>query len=253
MYFSYNSNKLFYEKFGNGKQVIIILPGWGDNRKTFYNIIKYFKDKFTIYIFDYPGFGNSEIPKLDLTIYNYAEIIISFISEYKIKKPILIGHSFGGRISILLSGYYNIKLKKLILISSAGIKPVGNNKKNLKQKFYKLLKKISFLLPKKIKKIYLDKLISIFGSPDFRSLPEKLRKTFINIVNEDLTLYIKNINTETLIIWGEHDLDTPISDAYKMNDLINNSKLKIIKKATHFSYLEYPLYTISLLKDFLIN
>ena len=141
----------------------------------------------------------------------------------------------------------------MILISAAGIKPITNKKKSFKQKIYKLLKKLAVLVPKKIRKLYLEKLISIFGSTDFKNLPEKLRKTFINIVNEDLTTYIKNVNVETLIIWGENDIDTPISDAYKMNELINNSKLKIIKKATHFSYLEYPLYIISLLNQFLIN
>ena len=253
MYFNYNSHKIFYEKFGNKKQVILILPGWGNNRKTFYNIVNNLKDKFTIYIFDYPGFGNSEIPNYDLTVYNYAEMIIRFINEQKIKKPILIGHSFGGRISILLSGYYQIKLKKIILISAAGIKPITNKKKNIKQKIYKTLKKLAILFPTKIKKVYLEKLISIFGSTDFKNLPEKLRKTFINIVNEDLTTYIKNINVETLIIWGENDIDTPLSDAYTINKLINNSKLKVIKKATHFSYLEYPIYITSLLNQFLIN
>ena len=251
MYFTYNSNKIFYEKFGNKKQVIMILPGWGDNRKTFYNIINNLKDRFTIYIFDYPGFGNSEIPNSDLDIYNYAEIIISFMNKQKIKKPILIGHSFGGRISILLGGCYNIELKKIILISAAGIKPIHNNKKNIKQKIYKILKKLSFLFSKKLKEIYLEKLISIFGSSDFKTLPKELRKTFINIVNEDLSKYIKNINIETLIIWGENDIDTPISDAYKMNKLIQNSKLEVIKKATHFSYLEYPLYVNSILNEFL--
>ena len=73
MYFTYKYTKIYYEKHGNNKKVILIFPGWGDNRKTFYKMIDDLKDDFTIYIFDYPGFGNSPIPHKDLTIYDYFQ------------------------------------------------------------------------------------------------------------------------------------------------------------------------------------
>ena len=102
MYIKLDDINLYYEKYGNKKQEIIILPGWGDNRKTFYYLINYLKDYFTIYIIDYPGFGNSKFPDKDLTIYDYKEFIIKFIKKLKIKNPIIIAHSFGGRITSLL-------------------------------------------------------------------------------------------------------------------------------------------------------
>lgn len=251
MYFNYKENKIYYEKYGNKKQNLIILPGWGDNRKTFYNIIDNLKDEFSIYIFDYPGFGKSPLPKQDLTIYNYAEIIIEFMKQNKIKNPIVIGHSFGGRIIVTMSGYYNINFKKIILISSAGIKPKKNIFQKIKQYSYKLLKKLGRLLPLKTRNKYNKKLISIFASSDYKALPPTLHRTFIKIVNEDLTKYLKYINNETLLIWGEKDQATPIKDAYKMNYLIKNSGLVIIKNATHFCYMEYPMYFKIILNKYL--
>ena len=62
-----------------------------------------------------------------------------------------------------------------------------------------------------------------------------MQQTFKNIVNEDLTPYLKQINTETLIIWGEQDLDTPLNDAKKINKLIKNSALIIYPNASHYS------------------
>lgn len=250
MYFNYLSSKIYYEKIGNSNKTLIILPGWGDNRKTFSSIIKKLKDKFTIYIFDYPGFGNSSIPNKDLTIYNYAEIIIAFMNKNKIENPHIMGHSFGGRIILVMNGYYNIKFQKILLISSAGIKPKSKKKKNIKQRIYKLLKIIGKILPRKINTIYQNMLISIFGSNDYKSLTPELRRTFINIVNEDLTKYLKNIGSNTLLIWGEDDIDTPINDAIIMNKYIKNSALITIKKATHFCYLEYPSYVISIILSF---
>jgi pimeloyl-ACP methyl ester carboxylesterase len=70
---------IYYQKYGNKKQVILILPGWGNTRETFNNIINYFKENYTIYILDYPGFGKSKTINKELTIYDYASLINEFI------------------------------------------------------------------------------------------------------------------------------------------------------------------------------
>ena len=69
MYYKKTDYSLYYEKYGQNEKNIIILPGWGETRKTFDSIIKNLKDKYTVYIIDYPGFGNSNFPKHDLTIF----------------------------------------------------------------------------------------------------------------------------------------------------------------------------------------
>jgi len=251
MYFNFKSSKIYYEKYGKSNKKLIILPGWGDNRKTFNNIINKFKEKYEIYIFDYPGFGLSENIEEELSIYDYTKMIIKFMEYKKIKKPIIIGHSFGGRIIITLTGYFNIELDKIILISSAGIKPKKTILQKLKQRLYKMLKKISILFPKKYRNKYLKKLINIFGSSDYKVLAPLLQRTFIKIVNEDLTKYLSNIKEETLIIWGENDNSTPINDAYKINKLIKNSGLVKIKNTGHFCYLECPDYINLILDKFI--
>ena len=68
MIFKHKNLSFYYEMYGNSNKTILILPGWGDTRKTFSNIIYSFKDQYTVYILDYPGFGNSPFPKHDLTL-----------------------------------------------------------------------------------------------------------------------------------------------------------------------------------------
>ena len=92
MYFNTKNMSIYYEKYGNKNKTILILPGWGNTRTTFTNIINYFKDKYTIYIIDYPGFGNSPIPNQDLTIYDYANIVRDFLEEIQIINPIIIAN-----------------------------------------------------------------------------------------------------------------------------------------------------------------
>ena len=78
-----------------------------------------------------------------------------------------------------------------------------------------------------------------------------MRETFKNIVNENLIYYLKYIESETLILWGKLDQDTPIKDGIKMNHLIKNSALIVFPKGTHFSYLEYPSLTNQIIQEFL--
>lgn len=251
MYFNKDSHSIYYEKYGNNDSVVLILPGWGNNRKTFKIMIEYLKLNHTVYIIDYPGFGNSIFPDTDLTIYDYTNIIRDFMKQEDITNPIVIAHSFGGRIATLLAGYYKEKLNKLILIDSAGIKPKKNILKKIKQFSYKLLRKLQYLIPKRKRNIYLKKLFRKFASSDYKSLDNNMYQTFKNIINEDLKYYYKYMEVPTLLIWGEKDKDTPIKDAYYINKQISNSSLIIYPNAGHFSYLTYPTLTNKILNEFI--
>ena len=236
MYLKINNLNLYYEKYGTKKQSIIILPGWGNNRITFNYLIHDLKNYFTFYIIDYPGFGYSTINK-DLTIFDYTDIIYQFIKILNINNPILIGHSFGGRIISILATTYNIKIKKLLLIDVAGLKEY-NIKIYLKKKIYKLLKLLLKILPKKLQIKYKNLLFKKFASNDYKLLPSNLYKTFQNVTKISLNKYYKNINIETLIIWGERDNITPLKLGIKLNKIIKNSTLIPIKNTKHFPYLE---------------
>ena len=213
-------------------------------------MINFLKQFYTVYIVDYPGFGNSNFPPTHLTIYDYADLIREFIIENNLKNLTLIGHSFGGRIIILLAGYYKNIYDKVILIDSAGIKPKKTLKSYSKQIIYKFLKKLKIFIPKKKRKQYLNKILSIFGSTDYKSLNSIMRKTFTNIVNEDLSYYLKDIKNEVLILWGNKDIDTPLKDGYKINKAIKDSSL-IVLPGTHYIYLENAYLVNSILYEYL--
>lgn len=251
MFFNTGEISLYYEKHGNKDKTILILPGWGNQRTTFYHIINNFKENYTIYIIDYPGFGNSSIPTKTLTIYDYANIIRNFMEENNIINPIIIAHSFGGRIATLLTGYYKEKIDKLILIDIATIKPKKTWKQKIKQKIYKLLKKGIKLLPKRKQEKYHQKLIQNFGSADYRNLPTEMQETFKNIVNEELKYYLPYIESETLILWGKLDQDTPLKDGIKINNSIKESALIVFPEGNHFCYLQYPILINKIIQEFL--
>lgn len=241
MYYTYEDITIYYEKYGERKKSVVILPGWGDTRKTFNYMINFLKEYFTVYILDFPGFGNSPFPEKNLTIYNYTELVYEWIKYLELDNPILIGHSFGGRIITSLLGYYKYPFKNVIYLDSAGIIPKKKLTKKIRTSFYKFLKKLKMFLPKKYKDRWLKFLFTKFASTDYQNLSDNMKKTFQNVVNLDLTPYLKYINAKVLLIWGSNDLATPIRDAKIMNKSIIGSELIVLDKGTHFVYLDYPI------------
>lgn len=251
MTIDYKDIKLSYQKYGDGKEVIVILPGWGETRNTFLEMINILMIDYTVYIIDYPGFGETKFPNYNLTMDNYTEMIITFFNDLNITNPNIIAHSFGGRIAILLSSKYNIPIKNLILIDSAGIKPKMTLKKKFRLKLYKTLQSIGDILPKRFKHKFKTYLFNKFSSSDYQSLDINMRETFKNIVNTDLTKYLSGINTNTLILWGEKDIDTPLKDGKLMQKKITNSELIIFPNCTHYCYLENTYVIIKIILCFL--
>ncbi len=245
--------ELSYLKYGNGKDVIVILPGWGETRNTFFEIINILKIDYTVYIIDYPGFGETKFPNYNLTMDDYTLLVIEFFNKLNIVNPNIIAHSFGGRIAILLSSKYNIPIKNLVLIDSAGIKPKMTLKKKFRLKLYKTLQFLANYFPKSIKYKLKTYLFNKFSSSDYQALDENMRETFKNIINYDLTNYLSHITANTLILWGEKDVDTPLKDGKLMHKKITNSELIIFPNCTHFCYLENTYVIIKIILCFLDN
>lgn len=245
--------KTNYVEKGEGNTVLL-LHGWGANIKLFDNMINHLSKTHKVYALDMPGFGESEEPKEAWNVDNYVDFVIKFIECMNISKLSILGHSFGGRVIIKMVNRDNLKFKidKLILVDSAGIKPKSQNKKTFRGEMYKFLKKVvSIKLVKKIFPNALDKLKCKFGSEDYRAASPMMRDTLVKVVNEDLTELFPNIKQPTLIIWGDKDEATPISDAYIMNKLIPDSGIVTVENAGHYSFLENHVLVCSVLDSFL--
>lgn len=244
-----------YESNGQGKTVLI-LPGWGTTIDVYRNMMNSISTYANTITLDMPGFGKSEIPKEVWDLDAYIDFIIDFINTLKIKELDLIGHSNGGRIIIKMMSRKNLsfKVNKIILIGSAGIIHKKSLKIRLKVRIYKLGKKI--LNNKIVKKFFpdaLEKLQKKAGSDDYRNSPPILRQTMVKLINEDLKVYLPNINAPTLLLWGEKDTATPIEDAYIMEKSIPDAGLVKVDGCTHYVFLEQPIYINKIIKTFLMG
>jgi pimeloyl-ACP methyl ester carboxylesterase len=169
---------------------------------------------------------------------DYANLIKQFMKKLDIVHPMIIGHSFGGKIAIQLAT--SQQLHKMVLINSACFM---KQRKRWRDYFKvlprKLAKKIlELMIPQTLSKKIIEFFKKRMGSSDYRNASGIMREILIKIVNEDLRNCLPMIKTKTLLIWGEHDQETPVYTGKLMEKLIPDAKLVILKNAGHFSYLD---------------
>lgn len=235
-----NGININYRDEGNGNP-IVLLHGWGSNITLFNGIIELLSAKYRVVALDMPGFGESDEPDNIWGVDDYVDFVWEFIKKLNIDFFSVLGHSFGGRVIIKMANRKEIadSIDKIILVDSAGIKPKRTISYHIKVRSYKITKGILSFYP--IKKLFpnaLEKYKKGKGSADYNSASEIMKGCLVKTVNEDLTPLLKNINKETLIIWGEDDDATPLSDGKLMEKLIPESGLATIKNAGHYSFLD---------------
>jgi len=233
---------------GTIKNKVIILHGWTRTIDKWHPFLKELDKKgISADLPKIPGLTENLDKVWNLS--DYAKWLKNIIDKEK-NKVILIGHSNGGRIAIAFTNLYPEKVEKLILIDSAGI---YHNELSLKIKrtIFKALAKIGKKLTSS--ESMKNLLYKLARESDYKDLDENIKKTFINLTSVDLKPILSNINTPTLLIWGDQDKTEPLSYGIKMNELIENSKLKIIKDAGHSPQYTNPLEVVNLITDFLKN
>ena len=233
---------LNYQRYGNIKgKTIVLLHGWGQNIEMMKPIGDRFTKDFDIVIFDLPGFGSSSEPKEFFSCYDYVELIHQALEELKVEKPIIIGHSFGGKLGLLYASKY--ETEKLVCLASPFCKEI--QKVTMKAKLLKALKKIPVL--NKLE----DFAKRHMGSTDYRNASGVMRNILVGHVNLDIKEDIKKIKCPTLLIWGTNDEAVSIERAYELEKLIKDAGLVVYEGCTHYAYLERLGQTISVLKSFL--
>lgn len=240
---------LNYTINGEG-QSVILMHGWGCNLTTLLSIEKNLVPNFKVYNIDFPGFGQSEEPPTIWGVQDYAQMFSEFVMAEGIENPILLGHSFGGRVGIIYAAQHPVK--KLILVDAAGVKPGRTLKYYYKVYTYKTVKHLLPLIFGKEKgSQLLDKYRGKAGSSDYNNASPKMRRIMSKVVNEDLKSFMPKIKCPTLLIWGENDTATPLKDAKTMEKLIPDVGLVSFPGIGHYSFLDNPYGFNAVLQSFL--
>jgi pimeloyl-ACP methyl ester carboxylesterase len=180
----------------------------------------------------------------------YTRSVEALAKAEGIENPILIGHSFGGRVSIVYAS--RNKTQKVILVDAAGVKPRRSLSYYRKVYTFKLLKRIlPLIVGRKRAEAIIEARRSKAGSSDYNQATPMMRAILSKCVNEDLCHLMPKIEAPTLLFWGEKDTATPLADAKRMEKLIPDAGLVTVAGAGHFSFLENTPLFLRVVESFL--
>lgn len=237
MIYKFKNIEIFYLFKSRKSEVTnVYLHGWGCDHKSFLFCEDYIKNANDLFV-DFPPFGKSGTP-IDWTIFSYANMIISLCEHLGLKKLNLIGHSFGGRVAILLSVLCKNQVEKLVLVDSAGLKPRRSLAYWYRVWIYKFRKRFGLN-------------VSNMGSCDYLALDKNMRRIFNNIVTTHLDDFLPCIKAKVLIIFGKDDITTPIYMAKRFKRKIKNSHIVILENAGHFCFVDRKIEFVCQLKNFI--
>ncbi len=229
--------RINFLQFGEKGQPLVFLHGWQQNSRSFLPLVPFLYQHYRLFFLDLPGFGQSEKPPLNFSSFDYAGVITAWLKKRNLKKIVLVGHSFGGKIAAIISTENPQMVKKLILIASSGLPH--------RQAVSNLIK----LFPKKTLEKLPSHLKTIFASRDYKEAGELL-PVFKRVVKEDLRPIFAKIEVQTLIIWGKSDQELPAMDGEIIHGLIKKSKLVFVE-GDHFSFWQEPKKIAELIKNFI--
>lgn len=217
-------------------ETIVILPGWGSDLTPWQPVKKLLSaGDFKVFLPLLPDDQPRNTNDYSLWLKKYTQSLNSFI---------LVGHSFGGQIAINFTAKYPQKVKKLVLINSAGIR----------RKF--TLKRLIFWPIAKLGKSFLPDSLKQFGyrllkATDYFAASPIMKQTLTLVIRDNQETNLVKITCPTLIIWGKQDRLTPVADGRLMHKLIKNSQLKVLVDARHGLPFTHPEALVSLVVNFI--
>lgn len=237
-----------YDVTGQGEP-IVLLHGWGDNRDTFTELTDHLKGNYQVVSVDLPGFGQSQPPHRAWGLQDYSQFVAQFLDKLAITPYALLGHSNGGAIAIRAVGDTYISCQKLILLASSGVRKKTTVRKMLFTVIARGGKLLSSFLPEASRNKLKNRLYTAAGS-DYLVTPH-MSETFKKIVKEDVRDAANKIAAPTLLLYGEHDSETPPAHGQALSELIPDSKFEVIKGAGHHLHHDAADNVINRITQFL--
>lgn len=238
------------EVTGEGAPVLL-LHGWGGRIESMQAVAAgLIPHGFQAHILDLPGFGRSAAPPQapePWGVFEYTQFVLHYIETTGLRPLHLIGHSFGGRIAIVLGANHPDRISKIVLADSAGVRTPPSARSRLVDLGNAALRLPGLnALEPQLRRLGQRAL----GSDDLKNAG-LLEATFRKVVTEDLLPYAARIKAPTLLIWGDLDLDTPLWQGQALEKAIPDAGLVVFKGAGHFAYQERLTEFVHIVKTFL--
>ena len=195
-----------YSVAGDRGTPVVLVHGGAGSRRDWEQNIPALAAFHRVYVPDLIGYGENARSDATYTIQHFSDFLREFIYVLNVGTAYLVGHSLGGRICLEVAGHEPDRIAKLVVIA-----PIGFGKLSIPGM---ALATAAWML--------------------FKITPRRLPYPKLDIELDDLGLDgFRNMKTPTLILWGKRDLYFPPRYGMRTQQMIPNSRLKLLAVSGH--------------------
>jgi pimeloyl-ACP methyl ester carboxylesterase len=225
---------LFAEVIGDGPPRVLALHGWG-RRSGDYRLSLGDMNALAV---DLPGFGASPPPPIAMGAEGYARALEPLLGEFAIP-PVVVGHSFGGRVAVCLAAAYPDRVGDLILVGCPLLRLRPSPGPGAGYRLLRGLRRLHLLSDHRMEQIRNKR-----GSADYRAASGVMRDVLVTVVNESYESQLKTLERRVLLLWGAEDREVPVAVAEEALRLIKRfggeAELEVLAGVGHQVPVQAP-------------
>lgn len=219
---------------------MFFLHGWGGNAESWQPLWHALaklspapSPHLSLYALDFPGFGASSPPPTAWQLEDFVHLVIAFLDHLHIPKIVLVGHSFGGRVGMVLAAQYPDRIAELVLLAPAGLRHHRVVKKIVARAAEAGTTTLRLSRLRGVRTFFRLLLHRALGNPEYARTSGVMRQTYQRAVERDLRSFLPAITVPVRIFWGRHDTYVPVGDAAIMERALPSSRVVIFENGRH--------------------
>lgn len=235
MLHAYASGTIFGEPAGSEPFSVLALHGWGHDHHDFDQLFaNWLPTDISALAVDLPGFGATPAPLEPWGSEDYARSLESLFGLF-VDRPVLIGHSFGGKVALQLAVLYPERFAGLVL---TGVPLIAHATKARTAIHYRLIRTLTRygLLGER----RLEQARQRYGSADYRAVEGVMREILVRSVNESYETALAQVMIPVEMVWGERDTAAPLAQAREAAARFAQANLTVVDAQGHMTPTQSP-------------
>jgi pimeloyl-ACP methyl ester carboxylesterase len=223
--------RLFGHVHGSGPPSILALHGWGRTGSDFDAVLAG-TDAIAV---DLPGFGASPAPAAATGAHGYADMILDVLESFE-RPPLVVGHSFGGRVAVALEAEVPGSFSAMVLTGVPLLRRQGGGKPSLGYRLIRAAHRSGLVSDERMEREKRKR-----GSADYRAASGIMRDVLVTVVNESYEFELSELDLAVALVWGSEDTDVPLWVPEGAAQLLGDrATLEIVDGAGHFIPTTHP-------------
>ena len=250
-----------------GQPAMVFVHGLGGAWQNWLLNIPAFMGSHRVIAPDLPGFGESPMPREEISIKGYARILDGLLDQLGVESAVLVGNSMGGFVAAELALSFATRVERLVLVSAAGLSIENHAREPLlvgarvwagtatwlgargrsvvtRPRMRRIGMQLLVRYPEKLSPQLTFELARGTGTPGF--VPAM--KALLSYGFRD---QLSRIEVPTLVVWGRNDMLVPRGDARDYVRLIgDNARREMFEDTGHLTMVERPSHFNRMLAEF---